>query len=55
MRGEDLAGGEARVFKAGATRQAFQPNSERCLAFAGPAGYPLCLTTLYEMLASSWH
>ena len=35
--------------------QAVELNSERCLVFAGPAEHPLCLTTLYEMLATFWH
>jgi len=35
--------------------QAVEPNSERCLVFAGPAEHSIFFTTLYEMLATCWH
>ena len=46
---DDLAATEARVLKAAATKQAFQPNVEYCLVFADPVGHPFCLTTLDEI------
>ena len=46
---DDLVATEARVLKAGATKQSFQPNAEHCLVFADPVGHPFCLTTLDEM------
>lgn len=46
---DDLAATEDRVLKAGATKQAFQPNAEHCLVFADPVGHPFCLTTLDEL------
>ncbi|MBC7595272.1 MAG: VOC family protein [Kineosporiaceae bacterium] len=46
---DDLAATEARVLKAGATKQAVQPNAEHCLVFADPVGHPFCLTTLDEI------
>jgi catechol 2,3-dioxygenase-like lactoylglutathione lyase family enzyme len=42
---EDLAGAEAIVLAAGATRYAHQPNADHCLVFADPAGHPFCLST----------
>lgn len=46
---DDLAATEARVLKAGATKQDCQPNAEHCLVFADPVGHPFCLTTLDEI------
>ncbi|MDG9674089.1 VOC family protein [Micromonospora sp. DH14] len=42
---EDRDAAEARVLAAGATKYAFQPNSEQCFVYADPAGHPFCLTT----------
>ena len=42
---DDLAATEARVLAAGATRFAFQPNSDHCFVYADPAGHPFCLST----------
>jgi hypothetical protein len=42
---EDRDAAEARVLAAGATKYAFQPNSEQCYVYADPAGHPFCLTT----------
>ncbi len=42
---EDRDAAEARVLAAGATKYAFQPNSEQCFVYADPVGHPFCLTT----------
>ena len=42
---DDLDAAEARVLAAGATKYAFQPNSDHCYVYADPAGHPFCLTT----------
>jgi hypothetical protein len=42
---DDLAATEARVLSAGATRFAFQPNSDHCFVYADPVGHPFCLST----------
>jgi hypothetical protein len=42
---DDLAATEARVLAAGATKFAFQPNSDHCFVYADPAGHPFCLST----------
>jgi len=41
---DDLAGTEARVLAAGATKYDFQPN-DHCRVYADPAGHPFCLST----------
>lgn len=46
---DDLGATEARVVKAGATKQVFQSNAEHCLVFADPVGHAFCLTTLDEI------
>lgn len=42
---DDLTATGARVLAAGATRFAFQPNSDHCIVYADPAGHPFCLST----------
>jgi hypothetical protein len=37
------------VLAAGASRHAFQPNSDHCLVLADPAGHRFCLTTVEDM------
>jgi hypothetical protein len=42
---DDLEATGARVLAAGATRFAYQPNSDHCFVYADPAGHPFCLST----------
>jgi hypothetical protein len=42
---EDLTLTGARALAAGATRFAFQPNSDHCFVYADPVGHPFCLST----------
>jgi hypothetical protein len=46
---DDLAATEERVLRAGALKFDEQPNSDTCLVFADPVGYPFCLTTTDEL------